>query len=426
MNRSKKRKRLSFRDAYGLLWEDIKVVFNAWKETKKQKKLYKAMFNNGLISEKTFNGFYQNSDTNQEESYKQELDFYNDLASHFGLYIHELTGKNISSSFGGFTFLRAGNFMRENFQFEGSISFSEEHKKYFIHLSVGTLIHFEYLSMLYGSVACVVPDIKSLQAYYNEINRIFHVNFKEDDRTYIKKLARPSNAEIMSAAMCSWQKELNVIQGLLGLDILKGLKIFMIGHEFGHLVNRLSTHEISYFKRAEDFFKERNIPRNQDWLEELSCDAIALDFSIKYITEKNYLKNTIGVHKPNSSKKFTFLNPICFLTSRYESLDFVQMTEAMFSESKKGDEFDVPSLMISVCKIIFWNLSDLTNDYSCDTHPSPSLRLDFIISEFKRYSIPNFVLNFSNAFDILKNCLDTGNEIEALHHPHFEKLSELT
>ena len=401
---------------FGLLKADFNLWWSSWKRLRQAKKHYKNLLKKGLITEKTYREILSGKLT--DDTHVRDRELMDKVGMHFHSYAHEYAEAPKNISFGGFNFKGGEDFAKEAYQFEGSISAYADNK-YYITLSAGTLIHFESLSILYGSVGGFVPPLSTLARYQDQIIETFSKNLSWDERDIMERMALPEQVYFIEPQDTLWQAELAQVQGFLAQDFNKALKIFLIGHEFGHFVHRLSSDRPDAQWRAEAFLQRREITGNDAWLEEFSCDVIGLQFAIRFLKETKHHQTSRGLFK---SGLLNTHNPISFLLGRGKKLEHLLNMEDNMIASGKTYDMDVHVLMIAAVKILFWNLAKI-NDDPCQSHPPPSLRLEFLLEDLRAADLPDLMLNLTETLDWLRDSVDTGVPDEMLHHPFANKMT---
>jgi|GEM_PF-4845618 len=413
----KKRESDSF-STIKLLKEDFNLLFGSWKEIRKTKKIFKELHKKGLYTKKTYKEFRSGKLSTTYD--RNDYEFLNLISKHFIKYSNESLPTSLHNSFGGYNIKPSDDISRENFRFKASID--SYNNKFFINLSQGTFLHIEYLSILYATVGCIVPELSQLVKFKKKVNEVFLKNMLFDDRTEIERISNPEKIWIAEIDDLLWQKDIFAIQGLLAFDLIKALTIFLIGHEFGHIINQLSSFKHLYQSRALEYCHRNKIKYNASWIEELSCDIIGFQYSIRFLKETNYHRTENGVFY---SELLNFKNPISFLLSRNKPHNILLIKEDFFSKKNKDIDCDTYVLMIAALKVWFYSLSEITeiNDEDNKSHPPFRTRLNFLLEDLLSFDLPELFIDLTNSIDMLWESMSSFKRHSELDHPNSDQLS---
>ena len=404
-----------------LLKEDIRTALSGYKGLKGELRLVEEYFENGLISNDTYESI-RRGDTNNFllSILEKDLEYYNSVAKVFLKYTTRITSKDEADiCFGGVEMKTTMNFTTVELSWEGSVSLK---KPYTIFFNQGTAIFLEYFSLLYSVVAGTVPKLSLLKSYLEDLNKSFihnYENIHSDNRPILERLANPFNANLVSHSNREWTARLNPFQGKLAKELIRLMKIYIIGHEFGHIL--VNEDKNSPFIRdiksvASTFCRSNNIPIIEAWLIEFTCDIISLNLSLHFLDE-NPIKSVIEIKKSDG-----FINELAILTSRNQILDVLLEMDfnAKSEEKHQLARIDEKSMLLNSIRIFFWSFEEISKDSSSKSHPKASDRLKLL--EWYSLNIirfPELVFHSGNALDMLRINLRENTNVYELNHPLF-------
>jgi hypothetical protein len=408
-----------------LLREDWRLMIRSWKGLRENKKFMKDLRQGGLISENTYQNLRHgnNADEWLHLEKLRKITFYKQVAEAFVQYTSEIlqiSPKEIQ--FQGISFKgleKETAYKRQVMAFEGKV---DEAAPFTIRMNTGTAAHFEYLSFLFCTIAGEGPDLSDLIAYQKELMIAFATNAQnKDSRNILKQVSNPHEAYIVGLHHRKWWAKLSHVQARFAKDLLRVLEIFLIGHEFGHILASLNRElgrpRLYSFQKAEIFssqFSKWQNPANESWIEEFSCDLIGFQFGLRYLKDSNLLMDHTGVY----DKDMKVNNPISLITSRGE--EFRHMNYIEDEVEKKGIQekmrIDEYISMFSALKVLFWGF-EMYYDKPMASHPAPADRIAFIHWDAKTANVPEYLFESNNAFDILYDCLKTGRDHPKRQHP---------
>ncbi len=395
------------------LYETLKYYFDAKGRAKAENKHFEEIYKKGFISEETFNSYKRKDDIIENES-NNFSSYLNDVILKYNSYLCDFLNLEPSQTPSiSIRFNDKAELKRENYWFEGSVTFYQN--RYEISLNSGTILFLNFISKLYGTVASKVPDITLLIAFNKQLVHQFLFNQSIDKRSDMAKAARPDDAYIIHPKYRSWISETNLVQHFLSQDISTILIYFLLGHEFGHVLldicRKNSMPLPTTFLDMIDIYKyQLNIKDEVTfaWAEESTCDYFGYYFSLLF------LKNSRDYFGKGSG----FFNLYSILTSRENSYETIMDMQEKFNHELGFEQYPLDNYtrIFSAIKIFFYTLSNVDDNYY-ETHPSASKRLEVFLNYAKQCDVPQFLMQFGNAFEILHNCLLTGKRTANLDHP---------